>query len=561
MEWQPAVNQLEVLGAESLGAFWFPVVLWTVFTVLAMSILNKWNRGAALYHYHIRAALLLGLPAGLFALYFAGWIEQQLAKTPVFITPVWSLESPLTVTAETAEVASIEWIPFLIGAGMLVLAVIAFWKVVQFLSDSVRLISYRRGVIGGALEPEKLNPANRKLLHSSRFSPSVVCSPTAEVPFTYGWIHPLIVVPAMLNASPVKLNLAVRHELIHIQRGDYLLNMLLTLTKALFWFHPLIYPLINQIRTYREISCDQAVLEDGKISRKTYAQLLYELAPRSTRTRNAVVNMSIDPSNLKKRIKTLKTRKDQHHPFKKSLSFLLIILFSTALAMSCSDMQSSQEESDPTTQTPSNSESTSDSTEESDDFYVVVEDMPELIGGLQSVQERIAYPEEAQEEGVEGRVVVQFIVNEEGKVEDPKIIRGIGSGCDEEALEAVKAAEFKPGKQRGKNVRVQYSLPVIFKLNNQQQSGTGTLEQPEVIGKDMEFRNLSSPREGTITGTLYDKTNNRPLSGANITIGSTNKGTATDSEGHFIIENIPSGKQELHASFVGYNFLTAEVES
>jgi protein TonB len=104
--------------------------------------------------------------------------------------------------------------------------------------------------------------------------------------------------------------------------------------------------------------------------------------------------------------------------------------------------------------------------EEEEDFFVAVEQMPELIGGLAELQKTIKYPEMARKAGIEGRVIVQFIVTENGDVEDPRVIRGIGGGCDEEALRAVKQAKFKPGKQRGKPVRVQYSLPVIFQLQN-----------------------------------------------------------------------------------------------
>lgn len=104
--------------------------------------------------------------------------------------------------------------------------------------------------------------------------------------------------------------------------------------------------------------------------------------------------------------------------------------------------------------------------EEEEDFFVAVEEMPELKGGLAELQKKINYPERARKAGIEGRVVVQFIVTEEGKVEDPRVIRGIGGGCDEEALRVIKEAEFEPGMQRGKPVRVQYSLPVIFQLQN-----------------------------------------------------------------------------------------------
>lgn len=104
--------------------------------------------------------------------------------------------------------------------------------------------------------------------------------------------------------------------------------------------------------------------------------------------------------------------------------------------------------------------------EEEEDFFVAVEQMPELKGGLAGLQQCVEYPDMARKAGIEGRVVVQFIVNEQGRVEDPQVIRGIGGGTDEEALRCVKQAEFVPGRQRGEPVRVQYSLPVLFKLQN-----------------------------------------------------------------------------------------------
>jgi len=104
--------------------------------------------------------------------------------------------------------------------------------------------------------------------------------------------------------------------------------------------------------------------------------------------------------------------------------------------------------------------------EEEEDFFVVVEEMPELIGGLGELQGKIRYPEMARRAGIEGRVFIQFIVNEQGQVENPRVMRGIGGGADEEALRVVSQAQFKPGMQRGRPVRVQYSLPIFFRLQN-----------------------------------------------------------------------------------------------
>ncbi|MDT3696647.1 MAG: energy transducer TonB [Ignavibacterium sp.] len=99
-----------------------------------------------------------------------------------------------------------------------------------------------------------------------------------------------------------------------------------------------------------------------------------------------------------------------------------------------------------------------------DEFFVVVEEMPQPIGGIGEIQKKIVYPEIAKRTGVEGKVYVLAYVNEQGTVTDAKIMKGIGAGCDEAALDAVKKTKFTPGKQRGKPVKVKVWVPVAFKL-------------------------------------------------------------------------------------------------
>ena len=90
--------------------------------------------------------------------------------------------------------------------------------------------------------------------------------------------------------------------------------------------------------------------------------------------------------------------------------------------------------------------------------------MPEPIGGISAIQQKIEYPEIAKRAGVEGKVYVIAFVDEDGNVTGAKIIKGIGAGCDEAALDAVRKTKFKPGKQRGTPVKVQVSIPIVFKL-------------------------------------------------------------------------------------------------
>ena len=98
------------------------------------------------------------------------------------------------------------------------------------------------------------------------------------------------------------------------------------------------------------------------------------------------------------------------------------------------------------------------------EIFVVVEEMPTLIGTLGELQAKMKYPEIARKAGVEGKVFINFVVDEKGNVITPIVSRGIGAGCDQEALRVVKDAKFSPGRQRGKPVKVKMSLPITFKL-------------------------------------------------------------------------------------------------
>jgi protein TonB len=103
------------------------------------------------------------------------------------------------------------------------------------------------------------------------------------------------------------------------------------------------------------------------------------------------------------------------------------------------------------------------------EIFKIVEEMPSFPGGeaklMEYVGKNIKYPQIARETGIQGRVFVNFVVEPDGSVSNVTVLRGIGGGCDEEAMRVVKnMPKWKPGKQRGKAVRVQYMLPVNFRL-------------------------------------------------------------------------------------------------
>lgn len=112
--------------------------------------------------------------------------------------------------------------------------------------------------------------------------------------------------------------------------------------------------------------------------------------------------------------------------------------------------------------------------EEDDDMELItiVEVTPEFPGGFQALSEFITanlnYPQEAKEAGIEGRVFVSFIVEKDGSLSSIQLLKGIGHGCDEEAIAVVKKMpKWKPATQKGKPVRMRFQLPFVFKLENE----------------------------------------------------------------------------------------------
>lgn len=90
---------------------------------------------------------------------------------------------------------------------------------------------------------------------------------------------------------------------------------------------------------------------------------------------------------------------------------------------------------------------------------------PEFVNGSRSFLSTIEYPYEARYNGVEGQVILQFIIDESGRVISPRVIQGIGSGCDEAAINALLKTKFKPGMQNGQSVATLCELPITFKLS------------------------------------------------------------------------------------------------
>ncbi len=553
-------------AAESIFHFaWFPVLIWTIIGSAVWLIVRQSDRVHPQYHYHTRLGLIFALPAGLLMLGILQWIQTTFMGSAegslVFVTVMAPLDIGVTSQQESASLSlsllhwSLLTACFIYFTGMLIylFQLASQWFTLQQLKKR-----YTFTPLNDLQQADQLNLPKDQSVKIAFVSEKIV-------PVTFGYRNPVILVPSYLSDQPEKLMLAIRHELTHIRERDFLTHLFVSISSALFWFHPLIHKLKRELTEYREIRCDRLVLSEPLVSKKEYASLLFELLPMPNLNKELSVNMAQESTNLKKRI-TMITQNDTKKPIptRSSLAILSVILLSTALAMACTDMQThnvfDEEELDLMTDfdasgerdyqqiliymgddkqadrhsealenlnqlKPEHIESitvlkgekaveeyghrasegiiivrtkqgiTSFNTAltalgmekiappptppepgmevDNEDHFVVVEEMPELIGGLASIQSDITYPEMARRAGIEGRVYIQFVVDEDGTVDNPRVIRGIGGGADEAALEAVKKAKFKPGYQRGQPVRVQYSLPVVFRLPDTENNNDG----------------------------------------------------------------------------------------
>ncbi len=123
-----------------------------------------------------------------------------------------------------------------------------------------------------------------------------------------------------------------------------------------------------------------------------------------------------------------------------------------------------------------------------DSIYQIVDEMPEFPGGekalMDYMSQNVKYPEEAKNKNIAGRVFISFVVEKDGSVSNVKVLRGIGGGCDEEAVRVIKGMpKWKPGMQKGKPVRVNFQMPFVFKLDESAASKNGLINNT-YMGKE-----------------------------------------------------------------------------
>lgn len=271
----------------------------------------------------------------------------------------------------------------------------------------------------------------------------------------YSFFNQIIVGTRGLNDEDLRCILA--HESLHVRHhhtSDLLFARLLC---CMAWFNPFAWLMLRELRAVHEYQADAAVLADnGRMMIRPYMSLLYRQA---TGTGYGHITNKFNSINLKKRINMMKQTKSRFGAWKALAALPVAALL---LMVGCKPAEA-QKGDGQTAQQEVIAAATGDS------IYEVVEVQPEFPGGMEALYkylaENIHYPEQAKADKVEGRVYVRFVIEADGSVNNAEVLRGIGGGCDEEALRVVNAMpKWTPGKQRGEVVRVHFNLPIIFKL-------------------------------------------------------------------------------------------------
>lgn len=288
----------------------------------------------------------------------------------------------------------------------------------------------------------------------------VKCLNDPSGPFSFfGWIF--------LNPATVKkdeLDEILTHEMAHVKQHHSVDVLLAEMVSICCWMNPFAWLLKREVRLNLEFLADRKVMEAG-FATKSYQYHLLGLAYNH----KYGLSNNFNFSHLKQRIIMMNKKKSNGAGH---IKYALFVLPAFALLVagniSCSQGASEKQDAKEETVAPDSVAAPTDGVAK-DEVFMVAEKMPEFPGGMKEMlkflQENVKYPENAMKNNVQGRVIVQFVIEKDGTPTEFKVLRSVDPDLDAEALRVMKAMpKWKPGMQKGQVVRVKFTVPVSFKL-------------------------------------------------------------------------------------------------
>jgi len=469
-----------------------------------------------------RFAVLIGL---VFAIVYPfisilSWIQNS--KPAAIISQKLSTTLPeITITAglkESLTTEEIVLIAYFAIATILLIRII--WHIVSI------LLLARNG------QKEKL------------YGQNIIYIQAGTAPFSFfGWIF---IQPS--DHSSADLEEIIHHEKAHVNQYHTFDVLLSEIICALFWINPCIWLLKNHLRANLEYLADKNVLHSG-FDQKSYQYHLLRLSYQQT---PAKLGNGFNVSQLKNRIIMMNKKKSSWAGLCK---YALTLPLFTFLLLSANAWSTKLEKNqiqvplileknqiqvpliiESKTEGKTNLIVQNDANQENDSVKVIkeedlklanveiastsVEQMPVFPGGIQAllkyIQDNLKYPALAAEKGIQGRSVVRFIVSKTGSVTDVEVVRGFDPVCDAEAIRVVKMMpKWIPGREKGKDVAVYYTIPILYKLAtddkgilNNKKNDPAPLVIIDGIEKSMEYLNDTTkikPKDIESYSVLKDK--------------------------------------------------------
>lgn len=291
----------------------------------------------------------------------------------------------------------------------------------------------------------------------------IKCMKDKSGPFSFfNWIF--------LNPDNVKeeeMSEILTHEIAHVRQRHSIDVIISELVNICCWINPFAWLMKREVRLNLEFLADRKVMDAG-FATKSYQYHLLGL----TYNRKYGLSNNFNFSHLKQRIIMMNKKKTNGAGHIKYALFA-IPAFALLLAgnISCSSEATKNDDvkEKAATEKPEVVEIPAEKADTKDEVFMVVEQMPEFPGGMKELmtylKDNIKYPKAAQDKKVQGRVIVQFVVEKDGTPTEFNVIRSVDPTLDAEALRVMKEMpKWKPGMQKGQAVRVKYTVPVSFKL-------------------------------------------------------------------------------------------------
>ena len=315
--------------------------------------------------------------------------------------------------------------------------------------------------------PDAINRIAQKM--GVRVAVRVLISEEVPAPFTRGYRKAVIYLPSEARGwNPQQLNHVLSHELAHLKRRDFPVILFQNALNVLYFFHPLVWAANFQVNFQREKICDDLAISVLGEKPATYGRtLLQNLESLFVKKHVPLIanGLLFSKKVIVRRFEYLFNRREEIMLKLSAFQKVLVIaLIATAVILSCSRRAAQS------VRIPEDAMVFSEitvTTEEGKEL-VPYDEPPLPVGGFKAIQANLVYPEKALQAGIEGTIVVQFYVDENGKIGNCTVLKGLpGKGLDDAAVEAIRKTAFQPARQGGQNVGATIAVPVLFQLSTE----------------------------------------------------------------------------------------------